>query len=568
MSEYHTFSATLGNELRLGFTRTAQNYTLPGGSLAKFQNLDAFPNLTIDDLGKLDVGPDENAPQYAIQNNYQLVDNVSWIKGNHTLKFGIEGRKNISPQKFIQRSRGDYDWTTLQGFALDDTPDHIAERSFGSAGYSGDQYGISWFANDVWRLRSNLSLNVGLRYEFASTPYGWTQQALNNVSDVPGLITFASPASPKKDFMPRLGFAYSPGRSGNTSIRGGFGLGYDVLYDNIGTLARPPQIGSTVDCPGNAACPTGGFLANGGIPPQNLSGISVLDPATARASTSSFLPARIKYPYAESWNLGVQHVFKQDYTLDVRYVGSRGIDLNVQSRLNFVPGVTAATAIPTYIQAPTQGTVNGLTNAWAQCDPTQIITVNGLAVCQGLSLSNGGAGDAPGTMAFGYNDTGVPPGGGYDPAYLNAGFSSAITAYEPWGASTYHGLQTQMNRRFSHGLQFQAAYTWSHTIDNSTADFHSTDISPRRAQDFRDLSAERSNSILDHTHRITITTIYDAPWFKGNASWLKKNVLGNYEVSFRVHLRVGTVGHGAERRRRQPELRCRRRPRDLQSCWT
>jgi hypothetical protein len=531
LSEFHTFSSALANEVRVGFTRTAQNYTVPGGSLGKFQNLDAFPNLTIDNLGSLDVGPDPNAPQYAVQNNYQAVDNVSWVKGNHTLKFGIEGRRNISPQLFVQRARGDYDWTTLQGFALDQTPDHIAERSFGSAGYSGNQSGIFWYVNDIWKLRSNLSVNLGLRYEYSSTPYGWTQQSLNSVSDVPGLITFASPAAPKKDFMPRIGFAYSPGKSGDTSIRGGFGLGYDVLYDNIGTLARPPQIGSTIDCPGGAACPTGGFLASGGIPPQNLSGISVLDPATARASTSSFLPAQVKYPYAESWNFGVQHVFKSDYTLDVRYVGSRGVDLNVQNRLNFVPGITPATAVPTYIQAPTQATLNGLTNAWAQCDPTQIVTVNGLAVCQGLALSNGGYGDAPGTLSYGYNDTGVPPGGGYDPAYFNAGFSSAITAYEPWGASTYHGLQTQLNRRFSHGLQFQAAYTWSHTIDNSTADFHSTDISPRRAQDFRDLSAERANSILDHTHRLTLTTIYDAPWFKGDSNWLKKNVLGNYEIA-------------------------------------
>lgn len=242
LSEYHTFSAALGNEFRVGFTRTAQNYTVPGGSLAKFQNLDAFPNLTIMNLGNLDVGPDPNAPQYAIQNNYQAVDNVSWVKGNHTLKLGIEGRKNISPQLFIQRSRGDYQWTTLQGFALDQTPDHIAERSFGSAGYSGDQYGVFWFVNDIWKLRPNLSVNIGLRYEYTSTPYGWTQQSLNSVADVPGLITFASPAAPKKDFMPRIGFAYSPGKSGNTSIRGGFGLGYDVLYDNIATLSRPRSV--------------------------------------------------------------------------------------------------------------------------------------------------------------------------------------------------------------------------------------------------------------------------------------------------------------------------------------
>lgn len=535
LSEYHTFTPALGNEFRLGFTRTANSYTVPGGALAKFQNLDAFPNLTITELGGLDVGPDPNAPQYAVQNNYQAIDNVSYVKGNHTLKFGIEGRKNISPQLFVQRARGDYIWDTLEEFALDQTPG-FAERSFGSAGYSGDQYGIFWYGNDIWKVRPNLSVNIGLRYEYTSTPYGWTQQSLNSVADVPGLVTFASPQAPKHDFMPRVGFAYSPGTSGNTSIRGGFGLGYDVLYDNIGTLARPPQIGSTVDCPGGATCPTGGFLAGGGIPPEQSSGITVLDPATARANTSAFLPAQVKYPYAESWNFGIQHVFRQNYTADVRYVGSRGIDLNVQNRLNAVSGVTAATALPTYFQAPSQGTVNGLTSAWAQCDAASVVTQGGLAVCQGLNLSaNGpsgaGYGDIPGTLAYGYDDTGVPPGGGYDPRFLNAGFYSFITAYEPWGASTYHGLQTQLNRRFSNGLQFQVAYTWSHTIDNSTADFHSTDISPRRPQDFRNLAAERANSILDHANRLTIAAIYDATWFKGSSNWLKKNVLGNYEIA-------------------------------------
>lgn len=537
LSEYHTFSAALGNEFRVGFTRTAQDFLSPGGDLAKFQNLDAFPNLTIENLGNLNVGPDPNAPQYAVQNNYQLIDNVSLVKSNHTLKFGVEYRKNISPQKFIQRSRGDYDWTTLQGFALDQTPDHIAERGFGSAGYSGDQYGLFTYVNDIWKVRPNLSLNLGLRYEYMSTPYGWTQQTLNSISDVPGLVTFASPQAPKKDFMPRVGFAYSPGTSGNTSIRGGFGIGYDVLYDNIGTLSRPPQIGFTEDCPNGPHCPANGsFLASGGIPPQTVSGISVLDQATARASTSAFLPAHVQYPYSESWNLGVQHVFKSDYTVDVRYVGTRGVHLNVQNRLNFVTGVNSATGVPTYIQAPTQATLNGLTNAWAACDPGSIQNQNGLAVCQGLNLADvgtgcGACGDAPGTLSEGYNDFGTPPGGGYDPAWFNNGFFGAVVGFMPWGASTYHGLQTQVNRRFSNGLQFQVAYTWSHAIDNSTADFFSTVISPRRPQDFRNLPAERSNSILDHAHRLTLSAIYDVPWYKGSSSMLKKNVLGNWEIA-------------------------------------
>ena len=92
--------------------------------------------------------------------------------------------------------------------------------------------------------------------------------------------------------MPRVGFVWSPGTSGNTSIRGGFGMGYDVLYDNIGTLSRPPQIGSTKNCP--MWCARTPFLANGGIPPQASSGITVLNQADARDQTSSFLPNKVK----------------------------------------------------------------------------------------------------------------------------------------------------------------------------------------------------------------------------------------------------------------------------------
>jgi hypothetical protein len=537
LSEYHTFSPALGNEFRLGFTRTGQNYTVPGGSLAKFQNLDAFPNLTITELGGLNVGPDPNAPQYAVQNNYQAIDNVSFVKGNHTLKFGFEARKNISPQKFIQRSRGDYIYSTLEGFALDQVPG-FGQRSFGQVGYSGDQYGLFSYVNDIWKLRPNLSVNLGVRYEYTSTPYGWTQMSLNAIADDPGLINFSSPQAPRHDFMPRVGFAYSPGTSGNTSIRGGFGMGYDVLYDNIGVLSRPPQIGSTVNCP-NPVCQTP-FLANGGIPPQNLSGISVLDQATARARTSAFLPNNVKYPYAESWNFGIQHVFKSNYTADVRYVGSRGVDLNVQNILNFVPGVNsnALYHVPEFLTMPDAATIAALTTVYGSAAASCNTGVSTPGAPGYNPACPSGAGDVLPTAAFpnqallvGYNDTGTGPGGFYDPRYLNDGFFSPITSFMPWGASVYHGLQTQVNRRFANGLQFQVAYTWSHTIDNSTADFHSTDISPRRPQDFRNLAAERANSILDHANRLTIAAIYDAPWFKSSSSWLMKNVLGNYEIA-------------------------------------
>jgi hypothetical protein len=87
-----------------------------------------------------------------------------------------------------------------------------------------------------------------------------------------------------------------------------------------------------------------------------------------------------------------------------------------------------------------------------------------------------------------------------------------------------------VNRRFTNGLQFQAAWTWSHTIDNSTADFFSTLLTPRRAQDFQNMPAEKSNSALDRRHRITVQAIYDVPWFKHSGSFLK-NSLGNFEIT-------------------------------------
>ena len=335
LAEYHTFTPNIANEFRVGFNRTANDYTVPGGALAKFENLDAFPNLTIDELGSINVGPDPNAPQYAVQNTYQLEDNVSWIKGKHSFKFGIDLRKQIDPQLFIQRARGDYEYTTLDSFVNDQIPS-FGQRSFGSAGYSGNDKMYGWYVNDIWKITSHISLNLGLRYEYLTVPYGWTQQSLNAISDVPGLITFGTPQAPGKDFMPRIGFAYSPGNSGNTSIRGGFSMGYDVLYDNIGTLSRPPQIGSTANCPANCTTP---FLANGGIKPEASSGITILSQTDARLNTSSLLPNNVQYPYAESWNLGVQHVFASKYTAEVRYVGSRGIHLPVQNIIDSIPGI-------------------------------------------------------------------------------------------------------------------------------------------------------------------------------------------------------------------------------------
>src|SRR5260370_37429 len=113
LSEFHTFSPHLTNEVRLSYNRF--NNPVDAGNF-KFPGLNAFPNILIENDLNLQLGPDPNGPQSTIINSYQWNDNVTWIKGNHPFKFGYDGRDLIAPQSFVQRSRGDYDYLNLSAF--------------------------------------------------------------------------------------------------------------------------------------------------------------------------------------------------------------------------------------------------------------------------------------------------------------------------------------------------------------------------------------------------------------------------------------------------------------------
>jgi hypothetical protein len=492
VSEFHNFSPNLINELRVGYNRQLQTYP-PGPQT--FPGLTVFPNIYIYELN-LDLGPDDNAPQFTIQNNYQVTDNLSWMKGNHSIKVGYDFRKLISPQSFTQRARGEYDWSTLELYLQDQVPDQFLERTTGQVTYYGDQIANGAYFNDNWKIRPNLTLNIGLRYEYTTVPYSERLQPLNSISDVPGLITFGEPKPQKDAFMPRIGFAYSPGTSGQTSIRGGFGIGYDQLFDNLGILSLPPQLLVTVDSTPLAS----NFLANGAIPDTASAG--PLDQATARALTSGYIPNQ-RLPKSIQWNFGIQHVFAQNYTLDVRYLGTRGINLPVQTRLNALSVVTPTNSLPTYLTQPSQGTLDALPLTLSQLQGQE----------------------------------------GYVPAYDAAGFNgSYITAYMPIGNSVYHGLATQLTRRFTNGLNFVASYTWSHNIDDSTAEVFSTVTTPRRPQDFQNMRAERADSALDHRQRATLALVYDMPYFRSSQNWFMKNLVGNWEVAPIYTYQTGTWG--------------------------
>src|SRR5205823_3006705 len=111
------------------------------------------------------------------------------------------------------------------------------------------------------------------------------------------------------------------------------------------------------------------------------------------------------------------------------------------------------------------------------------------------------------------------------------GFTSTITAYTPRGNSEYHGLALEVTKRFTSNLHFKAAYTWSHLMDDSTAEVNSTTLSPRRPQDFNNIRGEWASSALDHRQRLSFTWLYETPWFQKDRNWFKRNVIGGDELS-------------------------------------
>jgi hypothetical protein len=482
INETHLFSPNLSNDFRLGFNRY---YNQTPVNSASFPGLSQFPNLTFDELNYFNLGPDGNAPQGTIENMYQGIDSLTWVKGKNTFIFGGEGRKYISPQVFVQRARGDYEYANLSSYLNDLSPDVFGQRNalgaIGTPTYYGDQTAFYGYVNDDFRMFPNLTLNLGLRYEFTSIPAGEKLQALNAAASVAGLITFGKPAPQYKNFAPRIGFAFAP--DANTSIRGGFGMGYDVLYDNIGTTEAPPQFQSTENVDTSAA-QTPNFLGSGGLPAT----FTFSTVAQQRAATTAYVPNQ-QLPYAENWTLGIEHVFHHDYTAEVRYVGTRGIHLDVQDRINIQTPLTTATELPTAFGGSTSVTANGSTQAGLR------------------TLSD------------------------YVPAYAAGGFDAQpVVADEPYGHSSYNGLATQITRRFQHGLLINAAYTWSKTMDNATADFNTTALNPRRPQDFQNINGDYSLSALSRKHRLTVVAVYDLPFFKAS-NWYLKNLLGNWEIS-------------------------------------
>jgi hypothetical protein len=492
----HTLSNNMVNDVRLSYRRVVENYPV------KEASANDLPYLEVGSIG-LGLGPDPLFPQGSpVNNSYKVSDALSYVKGDHNFKFGADFSRVIFSTNFVQALRGSYIYTDLDQLLQDQVPGAQAVRGVSNGPFAGNHSQYSGFAQDDWKIKRNVTLNLGLRYEYMTLPRDLAAQSLNAIADVPGVIEFKTPKTDHNNFAPRVGVAYSPafedgigrflfGAPNQSSLRANFSVSYVPTFQNLTLTSLPPQFQQLRDIVSSAAAfgfdPNRPFLENGGIPSRL---IPVNTAAEARAATSAYIPDQVS-PYVMSWTASYQRELGRMTVLEVGYLGTRARKLPVQLRLNAGMVNESNLVIPTFFSTP------------ATSDLTSLPTLGEIKSRPGMNVRR--------LQAY--------------------GFSQALTSYQFAGNSQYDGASVSLTRRYNKGLAMTAAYTWSKTIDDSTNELNSSAPNPRRPQDFYNIKGDRGLSALDIPHRFAASVIYDVPFFMHSENNVVKNVLGGWQVN-------------------------------------
>ncbi len=378
------------------------------------------------------------------------------------------------------------------------------------------------FLHDDWRLRPGLTLSLGVRYEYNSVPHdvdGRIESSFSNdaVSLLPSLAQILDGREriydpDRNNIGPRIGFAWSPQASGKTVVRGGYGVYYDAILGAVVSQSRNvvPNFLSF-----NAGFRSGRFksadvsalrprafddLVQDGSLNQLTADLQLADVLTffgqnnqfadAQASLSFVLPQRdLETPYAQQFGLTVERELWTDYAVSAAYVGVLSRHL---LRANAPNGGSNTTPFLVGISVPSDSA-----------------PVNDVPVAIGSA--------AP-----------------VDRIFADLG---GFTLFESSGKSAYHGLQLEMQKRYSRNFSFQASYTWSHVIDDASDVFDLAGGSafpqnPARPSD------ERSDASFDVRHRATGSMVWSLPWFADQRG-LTGLFLSGWRVADRVSLQTG-----------------------------
>lgn len=459
-------------------------------------------------------------------NNYALEANITKTAGRHTLKVGGEFR--VVQFNTLQSGDASNDFSFSSLFTQGPNPaqsstvagDALATFLFGIPGGSDTpspalamqtRY-YAGFAQDEWKVTSNFTLNLGLRYEYESPRTERFNQLTNfDYQAVPplravglnlhGALSFAGANGVSRNdaypdtnnFAPRVGFAYH--LTPKTVIRAGGGIFYGT---NWGIGGAPNIFGiSGFNASTNIVTSLDGvtpvtFLDNPYPTGVNQPTSSSLGPATLLGQSVMFYDRNNRTPYTAQWNFDIQRQFPKLALLDIAYVGTRGLKFPSDLQLNQLPdsalaiGNSLRALVPNpFYQQITVGTLAASTVAEAQ-------------------------------LLRPY------------PQFTGA-TSSVTSAAANWGSSNYHALQVKIEKRYSKGFSVLASYTYSKMMDFTTGVFSGETLGGGAIQDWNKLKAEYSPSSLDQTHRLIINGIYTLPFFH-RQNGVIGHILGGWEI--------------------------------------
>lgn len=366
-----TWSPTFISDLRFGYFRNNSEIVPPTNGINDAQTLGiatqygvAMPEFNISGF-TTPLGTNSNTLRTQIDNNYQFSVNNNKSIGNHLIQFGVQLRKNeFDDFNPVSDFNGAYTFDgsiTSPKNTSGDAINALADFLLGdikTSSYSLPQpligrrnYNLGLYVQDAWKIRPNLTLNFGLRWEYES-PFTMAHNEYSRVDPTTGDILFAGKngvsdtlnlTAPKTDFAPRVGVAYTV--APKTVIRGGFGIFYAGIFSDLGgQVLFPgynveqafPNLGTGIPQPFNLSQGMPSVVTNNPSNPQaNIAQFN--SPANPLTLTDYDGFTQVKQPYAEEWNLGVERALPKGIIADANYVGSHGVHLAVNLPTNYPP---------------------------------------------------------------------------------------------------------------------------------------------------------------------------------------------------------------------------------------
>jgi outer membrane receptor protein involved in Fe transport len=522
----YTITPNLVNEARFGYDRIVTSITpAPTATLASV-GMTRFNEATFNDIPVLltgDIAPEfggisTNFDQAETNNTFNFADTVAWTHGKHTFRGGFEYRRYQINLFNNFASRGALIFNTFNDFLNGNILEEFVGSGQTDRGFRARDIGA--YFQDDWKVNRHLTLNLGIRYDYlgpstdvknrlgnfdpsrldattlanagAGIQNGFILPAAANfgaIQGTPGVSGSTLLSNSPHNFAPRVGFAWDPLGDGKTSVRGGYGLYYVRISNQmlLQLITGEPFFQLSANLfPGTPLSnpfpnlPTAGQFPIFSTPPA-FTGFDAGGNATFDGSLLALNPfdRHLTTPYVGNYNLSVQHALPKNFNVEFGYIGSQGVHLLDGLQVNQARLANAANPIVV-------GGANGV--------PQTTITTNTLGNVEARA----------GVLGF-------DAGGG-------------LNAVTERGHSGYNAFIFTVNHRTGN-LFLQAAYTFSKSIDNNSGS-PTQDLGATLGNNV-DLTGQKALSDFDRTHRIQGTYEYNIPGFK-TGSW--RYLLGNWAI--------------------------------------